>query len=98
MAHVRIRLGRSNAPYMHNLLLKPEPGKIMNHLNHDCLNNRKDNLRKVTPRGNATITKAKRPLSAYSPIRGNSVGRSCPSSVRVNTRGLPGDGHKSKKA
>lgn len=38
--------------YMHRLLLAPSPGMLVDHVDGDKLNNRRDNLRLATPRQN----------------------------------------------
>ncbi len=37
---------------MHRLLLNPKNNKVIDHINHDCLDNRKKNLREITPNKN----------------------------------------------
>lgn len=38
--------------FMHNVLLKTKEGQVVDHVNHDGMDNRKENLRSVTPMQN----------------------------------------------
>ena len=44
----------SSAPekYLHRFIMKPGPGLVVDHKDHDCLNNRRTNLRVCTPQEN----------------------------------------------
>lgn len=38
--------------YLHRLIMKPRPGYVIDHMNHDSLNNTRENLRELTPTEN----------------------------------------------
>jgi hypothetical protein len=45
-----MRHARGGDMYMHRMIMRPRRGYIVHHLDHDGLNNRRDNLRVCTPR------------------------------------------------
>jgi hypothetical protein len=55
-------------PYMHRLIMRPTPGKRVDHINHDTLDNRKSNLRICSPSQN--LWNSKIPLSNKSGYKG----------------------------
>ena len=57
-----------NRVYMHRLILNPPEGLVTDHINHDGLDNRRENLRSVTRRENAQNQPSRK--SKYSSYRG----------------------------
>lgn len=55
--------------YLHRLILRAEIGEIVDHINHDTLDNRKENLRKCTHAENMR-NQLKHYYSATSPYKG----------------------------
>ncbi len=62
--------GQFKLTYLHRLLMDAQPGDIVDHINSDPLDNRRDNLRIVTPQQNSQNKR----LSAHSTTRLKGVG------------------------
>jgi hypothetical protein len=56
---------------MHRLIMNPPAGMVVDHIDHNGLNNKRSNLRICTPRQNAFNRKGKGTASKYKGIRWN---------------------------
>lgn len=58
--NIRVAPGRKNGSFrnlkMHRLIMNAKPGQIVDHINHDTLNNKKNNLRLCTSAENSRNT------------------------------------------
>lgn len=72
---------------LHAMLLKPAPGLVVDHKNHNGLDNRRDNLRTCTQSQNkANITKFKNNTSGYKGVSWNKRRRKWYAAITVNYR------------
>lgn len=65
---VRFDTSRNQTAYLHRELLKPEPSLVVDHINRNKLDNRRENLRSLTPSQSNHNMPAQR--SSSSPHRG----------------------------
>lgn len=54
------RGGKKSSQYLHHVVLPREHGLVVDHINHETLDNRRCNLRLVTPRENTENTRGRR--------------------------------------
>lgn len=71
--------------YMHRMLMKFPKGKIIDHINHDRLDNRKENLRICSIKENLrNRTKNKNNTSGYKGVSWNKIAKKWVSYIRVD--------------
>jgi hypothetical protein len=68
--HTSRKLGKRKTIYMHNEIMPPPPGMIVDHRDHDGLNNQRSNLRHATSAQNVhNSNKQKNNKSGYIGVR-----------------------------
>lgn len=69
--------GKDTVVQMHRMLLKPDKGMVVDHINHNGLDNRRKNLRQVTNSQNQQNKRGAYKNNNTTKIRGVSYNKSC---------------------